>query len=147
LKRKEVTQMKKTISILTIIGFVLAFGIAYAERADSLINTLDPSKVPGFVELETGSVTLAEPIPVFTARGAAAGGMSREPDTFLNYIDPSGVAGYVDPETGAANAESKAFLVRGSAAGGIGMEHDTFLHYIDPSKGPGYMNLEFVTIN
>jgi hypothetical protein len=130
MNRKEVTTMKKTISILTIMGFVLAFGIAYAERADSLIYTLDPSKVPGFVELETGAVTLAEPMPVFIPGGSAAGGMGGERDTFLNYIDPSGVAGYVDPESGSANAGPKAFLVRGSAAGGTGMEHDTFLNYI-----------------
>ena len=148
---KEVTQMKKLISILTVMGFVLAFGTAYAEignAADSLVNILDPSKVPGFVELETGAVTLAEPGPIFIPRGSAAGGMGREADTFLNYIDPSKVAGYVEPETGAViSTGSKAFLVRGSAAGGTGMDPDTFVNYIDPSRLPGYVELETGVIN
>jgi hypothetical protein len=126
--RKEVTNMKKMISILTVMGFVLAFGTAYAAT-DSLINILDPSTVPGYTDIETG-VALPAPAPLFVERGSAAGGMNSEPDTFLNYIDPSKVIGFVDPETGVLNATPKAFMVRGSAAGGIGMEHDTLPNYI-----------------
>ena len=124
--------MKKLFAFLAALAFVLAIGAASALAGDSLINTLDPSKVPGYVELETGSVTLAEPVATFIARGSAAGGMSKEPDTFLNDIDPSRTPGYVEPETGAvAGIGSKAFAVRGAAAGGMGMEHDTFLNYIE----------------
>lgn len=108
--------MKKTISMLTVMGFVLAMSAAYALAGDSLINILDPSKVAGYVELETGSVTLAEPAPSFIERGSAAGGMMKEPDTFLTDIDPSGRDGL-----------AKAFQLRGSAAGGMSRAHDTSL--------------------
>jgi len=151
-KRKEVVKMKK-LSMLTIaMGLVLAFGTAYAEVgwADSLVNALDPSKVPGYVDLETGAATLPAPTALFMARGSAAGGISMEPDTFLNYIDPSKVLGYVDPETGAATMGQKTFrtfTARGSAAGGISMEPDTFINYIDPSRVPGHVNLETGVIN
>jgi hypothetical protein len=136
---KKVTKMKKMISLLTIMGFVVAFGTVSAEfsRADSLINALDPSKIPGYVDSETGAVTQPAPEALFTARGSAAGGMSCEPDTFLNYIDPSTVPGYVNRETGAVNTGAKAFktfTARGSAAGGMSMEPDTFLNYIVPRE-------------
>jgi hypothetical protein len=133
LKGNEVTKMKKLISFLTIMGFVLAFGTAYGSEADSLINTLDPSKVPGFVELETGSVALPAAKAQFTTRASAAGGMSGEPDTFLNYIDPSRLPGYVNLETGTGNAGPRAFMERGSAAGGKRMEPDTTV--------PGYISI------
>jgi len=96
--------MKNILTVLTAIGLVLALGTAYTAVADidahSLINTLDPSKVPGYVEMETGAVTLAAPGAPFIERGSAAGGMSKTQDTFLNYIDPSKVAGFVEIETG-----------------------------------------------
>lgn len=131
--------MKKFISMVAAVGFVLALGAAYSQ-ADSLLDTLDPSKVPGFVELETGAATLPASQPFIMERGSAAGGMSIEHDTFLNYIDPSRVAGYVDPETGAVSTGRVTFTAKGSAAGGIGMEHDTFLNYIVPSKERGYVD-------
>lgn len=130
-KLKEVSKMKKLISFLTVMGFVLAFGTAYGSEAGSLINTLDPSKVPGYVELETGAVTLPAAKAQFTVQGSAAGGMRGEPDTFLNYIDPSRLPDYVNLETGTGNAAPKAFSTRGSAAGGLRMEPDTTV--------PGYI--------
>jgi len=136
-KSKEVNKMKKLISFLTVMGFVLTFGIAYGSEADSLINTLDPSKVPGYVELETGAVTLPAAKAQFTVQGSAAGGMRGEPDTFLNYIDPSKLPGYVNIETGTGNAGPRAFLVRGSAAGGMRIEPS-----LDPSREPGFLNKE-----
>jgi hypothetical protein len=145
---KEVTIMKKIISILTIMGFVLAFGTAYAwigGDAGSLVNTLDPSKVPGYVDSETGAATLQASAPLFMERGSAAGGINMGADTFVNYIDPSRVPGYVDSETGAANIEVRTFRefkAGGSAAGGIGMGHDTLINLIDPSTVPGYVELE-----
>ncbi len=130
--------MKKLIAIVTITGFVLAFGTAYAEF-DSLINTLDPSSVPGYVDPETGAATLPAPQALFIDRGSAAGGMSTAPDTFMNYINPSRVPGYVDPETGVVSTGPTAFKeFRGSAAGGARIEPDTFLNYIDPSRISGY---------
>ena len=136
-KSKEVNKMKKLISFLTVMGFVLAFGTAYGSEADSLINTLDPSKVPGFVELETRAVTLPASKAQFTVRGSAAGGMSGEPDTFLNYIDPSKLPDYVNLETGTGYTGPRAFLVRGSAAGGMRIKPS-----IDPSREPGFVNKE-----
>jgi hypothetical protein len=130
-KSKEVVKMKKLISFVTVMGFVLVFGTAYGSEAGSLINTLDPSKVPGFVELETGAVTLLAAKAQFTVQGSAAGGMRGEPDTFLNYIDPSRLPDYVNLETGTGNAAPKAFSTRGSAAGGLRMEPDTTV--------PGYI--------
>lgn len=125
--------MRTIKSILMIAGFVLAAGTAFAAMAGSdpasLLNTLDPSKVPGYVDLETGVVT-AEPKVLISDRGSAAGGIGMERDTFLNYIDPSKVAGHVDLETGVVSAGPKAFIAGGSAAGGMNMEHDTFLNYI-----------------
>src|SRR3990172_8647041 len=96
--------MKKILSILTIMGFVLVFGTAYAAGGigmehDTFLNYIDPSSVPGYVSLETGAVT-PEP-KVFTARGSAPGGSGMEHDTFLNYIDPSSVPGYMNRESGA----------------------------------------------
>jgi hypothetical protein len=151
IERKEVTKMKKILSILTIVGLVLAFGTAYAE-VDSLINILDPSSVPGYVDLETGAATLPAPQALFTERGSAAGGMGIEPDTFLRYIDPSTVPGYVNLETGVVVSTRgptafREFQARGSAAGGIGMEPDTFPNYIDPSRMSGYVDLETGVIN
>ena len=108
--------MKTIISILTVMGFVIALSATHALAGDSLINTLDPSKVAGYVELETGSVTLAEPAAGFIGRGSAAGGMMKEPDTFLTDIDPSGRDGV-----------AKSVAVRGFAAG---LEHDTLPSYI-----------------
>ncbi len=136
--------MKKILSMVAVVGFVLAFGMAYA---DSLLDTLDPSKVPGYVELETGAVTLPASHPFIMERGSAAGGISMEPDTFLNYIDPSGLRGYIDRETGVVNGGHVIFTARGSAAGGIGMEPDTFLNYIDPSRLPGFVDLETGVVN
>jgi hypothetical protein len=109
--------MKTIISMLTVMGFVLGFGATHALAGDSLINILDPSKVAGYVELETGSVTLTQPAPGFIERGSAAGGMMKEPDTFLTGIDPSGRDGL-----------AKALQVRGPAAGVV--EHDTLPSYI-----------------
>lgn len=124
--------MKKLISILTVIGFVLAFGTAYAgadkiaagSGYDSLFNALDPSTVPGHVNLESGIIT--QESAVLAPRGSAAGGIGMERDSFLNYIDPSSVPGYVNPETGIVTPEPTSFTPRGSAAGGIGMDTDTF---------------------
>jgi len=107
-----------------------------AIRADSLINALDPSKVPGYVDLETGAVTLL-PKASYSMQGSAAGGTSVEHDTFLNYIDPSKVAGYVDPETGVVNSGAKAFTIRGSAAGGL-----STVYALDLSREPGFVNKE-----
>jgi hypothetical protein len=129
--------MKKLISFLTIMGFVLALGTAYGSDGGSLMNTLDPSKIAGFVELETGSATLPAAKAQFTVRGSAAGGVSGEPDTFLNYIDPSRLPGYVNLETGTGNAGPRAFMERGSAAGGMRIEP-----YVDPSREPGFVNKE-----
>ena len=134
--------MKRIVSILIMAGLVLAFGTAYAAEADSLIFTLDPSKVPGYVELETGAATLPAPKPLFIDRGAAAGGISMEHDTLLNYIDPSKVPGFVDPETGVVTQLPRTFTAQGMAAGGISREHDTFMNYIDPSRVPGYVEPE-----
>jgi len=130
-KSKEVTKMKKLISFVTVMGFVLVFGTAYGSETGSLINTLDPSKVPGYVELETGTVTLPAAKAQFTVQGSAAGGMRGEADTFLNYIDPSKLPDYVNLETSTGNAGPKAFSTRGSAAGGLRMEPDTTV--------PGYI--------
>ncbi len=132
--------MKSIVSIITVIGFVLFLGTAYNEAAGSLLDALDPSKVPGYVDPETGFVT-PESQPLFIIeRGSAAGGISTEHDTFLNYIDPSKVAGWVEPETGAVSTGQMTFAASGSAAGGISMEHDTFLNYIVPSKERGYVD-------
>ena len=122
-------------------GFVLALGTAYAEagttmtaaiKADSFINTLDPSKVPGYVELETGSVTLA-PAASLAAQGSAAGGIRAAYDTFPNYIDPSKVAGYVDLETGVVSTGPRTFTFRN----GMNLEP-----YVDLSREPGFVNHE-----
>ena len=143
--------MKNILTVLTAIGLVLALGTAYTAVADidahSLINTLDPSKVPGYVEMETGAVTLAAPGAPFIERGSAAGGMSKTQDTFLNYIDPSKVAGFVELETGAISTGPAAFKAGGSAAGGISKGHDTFLNYIDPSRVAGYVDMETGVVN
>jgi len=136
--------MKNILSLLTGIVLVLAFGTAYTAvagiYADSLINALDPSKVPGYVDVETGAATLPAEKATFTERGSAAGGIGMVHDTFLNYIDPSKVPGFVDLETGVVSSEPTAFKAGGSAAGGIGMERDTFLNYIDPGRVARHMN-------
>src|SRR3990172_3938837 len=100
LLKKEVKKMKKLISILTVMGVVLTFGVAYAagggdlakgmsSEYDSLIYDINPSAVPGYVNPENGAMT---PLPkAFTAGGSAAGGLGMEADTFLSDIDPSRV--------------------------------------------------------
>ena len=72
-----------------------------SKTQDTFLNYIDPSKVAGFVELETGAISTGP--AAFKAGGSAAGGISKGHDTFLNYIDPSRVAGYVDMETGVVN--------------------------------------------
>jgi hypothetical protein len=114
--------MKNIISILTVIVVVLAFGTAYGE----VNSTLDPSKVPGYVDMETGAAILPAQ-PLFVAHGSAAGGMGTETDILLNYIDPSTVPGHVD-------LGFREFKASGSAAGGIGMVDDTLLNYIEPRE-------------
>jgi len=99
--------MKKILFILTATVIVLTFGTAYAKigttmdgagAPDTLLNYIDPSSVPGFVNPENGVVT---PAPkAFSARGSAAGGISALHDSLLNDLDPSRVPGYVNPESG-----------------------------------------------
>jgi len=140
--------MKKMTRFFTILGFVLALGTTYAvtANADSAMYLLDPSRAPGYVNLETGAGNVA-PTWIISSGGSAAGGISNESDTFLNYIDPSRVAGYVDPETGAGSMLSRTIVTRGSAAGGIHQEPDTFLNFIDPSRLPGFVDRETGVIN
>ena len=98
--------MKKLLSMVAVMGFVFSVGTAYAAAAgsgaDSLLSILDQSKVPGYVELETGVVNAA-PKATMVSGGSAAGGINVQSDTFMNYIDPSRLPGYVNLETGVVN--------------------------------------------
>jgi hypothetical protein len=55
-----------------------------SKEPDTFLNDIDPSRTPGYVELETGTV-VGRGSKAF-ARGSAAGGIGMEHDTFLNYI-------------------------------------------------------------
>jgi hypothetical protein len=148
-QRKEAITMKKTITILASLAFVLAFALVYANEGwtmsddmsaklvgdhDSLIDTLDPSNVPGNIDAESGVVREAV---VFTAM--TKDWEFTDKDGFLAYIDPSNVPGNIDAETGVVK-DAIAFNERGAgalgkAAGGM-REPETLLDYIAPPSIP-----------
>lgn len=134
--------MKKIMAYLAVMVFALGLGTAYAGMGHEglLITFLDPSKVAGYLDPESGAVVAGRADGI--ARGSAAGGPGMEHETLLTFIDPSKVAGYVDPESGSVATGAGTFIDRGSAAGGVRMDPDTLLNYIDPSSLHGFKDPE-----